>query len=64
MSYPTYEQKLSWKLFTNSVIDFGKYKGEVVEYLLEYDLKYLLWIKEKGIRKFSTELNKAIKEKI
>jgi len=63
MSAEDWPDKDSWKLGVDSILGFGKYKGQTVEYVLINDPKYLQWIKEKGIHKFKPELNQALKEK-
>jgi uncharacterized protein (DUF3820 family) len=61
--WPTYEDKMSTRIGLETVIDFGKYKGKTAEYLLNNDINYLLWIKEKGIMKFRPEFNELVKER-
>lgn len=60
--YPSYDEKLSWRLDYNSILEFGKYKGKSVKEVINNDLAYIKWIKNKGIHKFTPEINKMIKE--
>jgi len=62
MSFEDWPDKNSWKLGLTSELEFGKHKGKTVEYVLENDPKYILWIKEKGIHKFNPEVNQLLKE--
>lgn len=62
MSHEDWPDKNSWKLGLDSILDFGKYKGQTVEYVLDENPKYILWIKEKGIHKFNPEVNQLLKE--
>lgn len=44
------------------VFKFGKYKGETVEDILVDDPSYIIWIADKRIMDFSTEIyNQALK---
>lgn len=62
MGFEDWPDKNSWKLGLDSILNFGKYKGQTVEYVLDNDRKYILWIKEKGIHKFNPEVNQLLKE--
>lgn len=58
------EDRNFWKLGIDDMIDFGKYEGKTVKYVLDNDPKYLKWMKDKGIRTFKSELNQELKERL
>jgi uncharacterized protein (DUF3820 family) len=44
------------KITPDTIIDFGKYKGRTLDYLIEFDPEYLIFLDKNNILKIPQEL--------